>query len=130
MPSLIIFKLPTHPNASYEDWDVIDVLDAEQHPGAGIVTGPTRYGFVYITDAEPDVVRPILTESLLAAQDNSGDGGDVGDFDVIKRRKHIADGTKIGGPSHKWQTWRPYGDNQNIEVTWAQAQLFIEAKLS
>ena len=45
MPCLVIFKLPQNPNSSFEAWDIIEVLPAQQHPGVAVAEEPWRFGF-------------------------------------------------------------------------------------
>ena len=85
MPALVIFRLPSHPGPGYDDWDVVEVLPAQQHPGLAVVTEPWRYGFIYVEDKAARFVAARLLPPL--EEDLAEDGADAGDFKRIARRR-------------------------------------------
>ena len=117
MPALVIFKLPQHPSSDYDDWDVVEVLPAQQHPGLAVVEEPWRYGFMYITDRAAPFVAARLLPPL--EEDVAEEGADPGDYRVIKRRRRKILPAFLPDEA-AFRRWRPYTAPQAVKMTWPE----------
>lgn len=115
MPALVIFKLPQHPSSDYDDWDVVEVLPAQQHPGLAVVEEPWRYGFIYVDDRAHDFVRARLLPSL--EEDVAEEGADPGDFKVIKRRRRKILPAFLPDEA-AFRRWRPFTAPLAVKIGW------------
>lgn len=117
MPCLVVFKLPQHPSSEYDDWDVIDVLPEDQHPGQAVVGMPWRYGFLFITDKRADqvrsrLVRPLYSDTL------EYDGGTHNHELLGRRRRKIL--PAFLPPSVKVRKYSPYSSDDAVKFSWAE----------
>lgn len=112
MPCLVVFKLPQNPNDSYDAWDVVEVIQAQQHPGEEVVLEPWRYGFLYITDKNSPFVRPRLLPELLGEEDEEGNAP------VIKRRRYRLIPAVLPDEA-QYRRYRPYTAPEAVKVVWA-----------
>ena len=96
---------------SYEDNDVVEVLDGHQNPGSSVTPTDSGFCFVYVTDKEvgdPEIMA--LLDPWVSADDSSELLG--------KRRYQVV----LSGSA--FETWVPEADaaTAGIEMTWAEIQ--------
>ena len=100
---------------SFDGNDVIQVLDADQHPGAAVSPASSGFLFCYVSDRahdDPDLV------ALMAPRLND-------DADLLDKRRYqlILEGTAF-------EAWVPAGQAQAVgmQKTWAEVQDLIVDK--
>jgi hypothetical protein len=126
MASLVIIAKPSG-GLTYDDNDVVQLLPAEQNPGASVAQNtPPRFLFCYITDK--DVSDPEIVD-LMAPYE--GDLIDPQDPDQgreqLGKRKNTC--TLPGPIDLACQTYHPYDEAPGqVKFTWAQFQALTAQK--
>jgi hypothetical protein len=105
---------------TYEDGDVVSVLDAHLSPGTAVVANPTQsWSFLYVTDKEHD--DPEMTQLLEA--DTSG-SGETEEF-LHKRRYYLT----LPGDSSDYTTYYEYDQAPAVmKKAWADVSGFVNDK--
>lgn len=113
MHALIITAKPGG-GLTYEDNDVVEVLDGHQDPGDSVKPTSSGFLFVYCSDRESDDAEvQALLDPLV-----------VGEEETAKRRYQVT----LSGT--EFETWVPeeQADAAGIEKTWTEIQALITDK--
>jgi len=121
--ALIITSKPAA-GLTYDDHDVVQVLDGHQNPGSSVTPPESGFLFCYISDKEhddPDVIALMDSwEGDLIDPDDPG----LGREQLGKRRYQV---TLTGS---EFETWVPEDEahDAGIEKTWAEIQAITTDK--
>lgn len=105
--SLVIFAATGGDLTGYDQGDVIEVLDANQSPGAAVEANPGgRFGFVYVEGRGPDhpAMRALLEPFTDGAQS----------AEILAKRRRQVDVLALGGAA---LTYLPFTNPLSLRVT-------------
>ncbi len=120
MHALIITAKPDG-GLTYEDNDVVQILDGHDDPGSAVTPTSSGFLFCYISDKEHDDPEVM---ALMQSWEQGGLDPDEPPVQLAKRRYQV---TLTGS---EFETWVPEedADAAGIEKTWAEIQAITTDK--
>ena len=121
--ALIITSKPSG-GLTYDDNDVVQVLDGHQNPGSSVTPPESGFLFCYISDKEHDDPDVIALMDSWEGDLIDPDDPDLGREQLGKRRYQV---TLTGS---EFETWVPEDEahDAGIEKTWAEVQAITTDK--
>jgi hypothetical protein len=123
MASIMLISTPSG-GLTYDDGDVVSVLDSGLNPGNAVVANPTdSWSFVYVEDKEPS--DPELTDLLVADVSSVGVGDEQVDEILHKRRYFLT----LPGDTSSYTTYSTYSEAPAVmKMSWSEVSGYVNDK--
>ena len=127
MPALVICSAPGADAPGYQPWDVVEVLEAGQDPGASVrANARGQFAFCYVSNANAAELLSLLEPELDDAVDI--DGEEKRDEIVKRKRKLRCDLIASDQGGKNPFTYREYRDARALQITQSQTATYQREK--
>lgn len=124
MAHALIITASLNSGLTYEDHDIIQILDGHKNPGSSVTPRDSGFSFCYVSDKEHDDPELLELMGPLTAE-KKPEEEEEGEKEQLKKREYC-----LPLIDEKYKTW--VADDKaaaaGIEMTWAEVQDLLVKK--